>query len=481
MAPLVSIIIPTRDEERNISRCLKAVFSQKVDFDYEVLVIDSGSKDQTRKLVRDFAQNHSNLHLIECAPESFSHGRTRALASEYAQGEFLVYLVADALPRDENWLTNLVKPALEDEQVAGTYSRQLPRAGAKPIEEIRLKKRKVFQTQPSQSQIKEIKDYYKLSPLEKIWLCDFDDVSSLRRRRVLEEIPIPDVDWAEDLLWSKTCLKKGYKIVFCPDSVVEHSHHLTFRYLFRRGWLDQKTAGENFGLIYYPNFKEMLKGYFKEMLWLERELISFPSVFTSKALEMLRAPFLLAGEVLGRFFAFRRMKFSRGISLLAHLSRAKIYPRDARQRVFKTGFWLGEDWREVIFAHPPAMVSFELKLPSQPIFQFALGIKPEAIEKRTRGIDFIVAVNSEPVFHHHLKADDFFSGSWEEFELDLKKWKEKKVLLSLITASSQLEYAWVGWAEPRIISPEKTIKETLKENFWTLLEYFAQPHPLRHP
>jgi len=48
---LASIIIPTKNEEDNIGRCLEAVFRQSADFPFEVLVIIPGRRTERWKLL----------------------------------------------------------------------------------------------------------------------------------------------------------------------------------------------------------------------------------------------------------------------------------------------------------------------------------------------------------------------------------------------------------------------------------------------
>jgi chlorobactene glucosyltransferase len=61
-APLISVCIPTRNEERNIRACVEAVLAQ----DYpklEVIVVDDRSTDQTPKILRDFIVESNSLLL----------------------------------------------------------------------------------------------------------------------------------------------------------------------------------------------------------------------------------------------------------------------------------------------------------------------------------------------------------------------------------------------------------------------------------
>jgi len=66
MSPFVSIIIPCRNEEKFISKCLDSILNQ----DYpkeklEVLVIDGMSEDETRHIVGRFRQHDSRIKLLD--------------------------------------------------------------------------------------------------------------------------------------------------------------------------------------------------------------------------------------------------------------------------------------------------------------------------------------------------------------------------------------------------------------------------------
>ena len=45
-----------------------------------------------------------HVRLYTIPPGEFGHGRTRNFASGYATGDYIVYLSADAIPANENWL-----------------------------------------------------------------------------------------------------------------------------------------------------------------------------------------------------------------------------------------------------------------------------------------------------------------------------------------------------------------------------------------
>src|SRR5437899_9976424 len=56
-SPLVSIIVPARNEERNIRRCVTSLLEQNYQ-NYEVIVVDDGSTDDTGHILEDIASMH---------------------------------------------------------------------------------------------------------------------------------------------------------------------------------------------------------------------------------------------------------------------------------------------------------------------------------------------------------------------------------------------------------------------------------------
>lgn len=63
---LVAIIIPTLNEERFISRCLGSVLAQTYPVELmDILVIDGGSRDRTREIVRAMQTTHANIRLMD--------------------------------------------------------------------------------------------------------------------------------------------------------------------------------------------------------------------------------------------------------------------------------------------------------------------------------------------------------------------------------------------------------------------------------
>src|SRR5437868_2013527 len=93
-----SVFIPTKNAGKKFNQVLARVFAQK-EVDFEVIIVDSGSKDKTLSIAKG-----TQARIYEIPSQEFSHGKTRNLALRYAEGDFIVYLSQDAMPADSFWL-----------------------------------------------------------------------------------------------------------------------------------------------------------------------------------------------------------------------------------------------------------------------------------------------------------------------------------------------------------------------------------------
>ena len=111
-APMVSIIIPTRNKMDLVKVCLESIFGKTYYSNYEVLLIDNGSDDvQALNYFAEAASQEPRLRVIrDDSPFSFSAINNRG--AEQARGSVLVFLNNDIEVISGNWLEELTSHAM---------------------------------------------------------------------------------------------------------------------------------------------------------------------------------------------------------------------------------------------------------------------------------------------------------------------------------------------------------------------------------
>jgi chlorobactene glucosyltransferase len=96
-APLISVCVPARNEERNIRACVESILAQDYP-SFEVIVLDDRSTDATPEIIRQLAAQNDRLKIISGSdlPAGWA-GKPHALfqASAAARGEWLCFVDAD--------------------------------------------------------------------------------------------------------------------------------------------------------------------------------------------------------------------------------------------------------------------------------------------------------------------------------------------------------------------------------------------------
>ena len=114
MEKLISAIIPVYNEEDMIKSCLETLREQSYS-PVEIIVVDDGSSDSTRKIIEDF----SSIKLL--TQNHKGPGPARNLGASVAKGEILVFVDAD-MTFDKDFIKDLVKPIVDGKTI-GTFSK----------------------------------------------------------------------------------------------------------------------------------------------------------------------------------------------------------------------------------------------------------------------------------------------------------------------------------------------------------------------
>ena len=201
----ISVIIPVKNEEEKIERCLEAVFSQSYK-PHEVIVVDGHSTDKTVENARKF-----HVRIL------YEDYHTRAGACQIgvgnAEGDYVAFTDADCIP-EKNWLENLVKEF--DDDIVGVGG------GIKNIGEGLWEKSinlavETFLGSANSVQGRVFKD--------KRYVNSISGCNSMYRREDIIKVGGFDVGLAtvEDTELNRKFLRIG-KLLYTPGAVILHNH-----------------------------------------------------------------------------------------------------------------------------------------------------------------------------------------------------------------------------------------------------------------
>jgi len=244
----VTIVILTYNGAEYIGEVLSSVFKQKTDFPYEVLMIDSGSTDETLVVAEAYP-----VRLMKIDKGEFNHGETRNKGAAEARGEFVCYLTQDATPRDETWLQSMIEPFSRDKKIVAVFGKHVPRADCNPVTErdtngvfaaISPDDRPVVRVITSDRDKEELENFRSMKGF-------YSDVNSCLRKSYWKEHPYKPLDYAEDQVFGREVLLSGHKIAYSPKAAVLHSHNYRPATFVRRFY--DEYRGLNIAIGYREN------------------------------------------------------------------------------------------------------------------------------------------------------------------------------------------------------------------------------------
>lgn len=236
----VTIVIPTKNAGKSFKDVLWAILNQKTELNFEIICVDSGSKDGTV----EFIQQCDRVKLFQISPSEFGHGKTRNYGASKGTGEFIVFITQDALPASNKWLDNLVKAVKRDRLCVGAFGIHYPYPDCNIFDKRDLEAHfKGFGNNDTYYWITDVKRYREDEGYRHM-LCFYSDNNSCMRRSIWEKYPYDDVNFAEDQLWAKKMIELGYHKAYTPHAPVFHSHNYKVKSFFYRYYDEYKGLYE---------------------------------------------------------------------------------------------------------------------------------------------------------------------------------------------------------------------------------------------
>lgn len=245
--PKVSIIILNRDGKEFIIPCLKSVLKTEYP-NFEVIVVDNGSKDGSPQIIEKKFGRQKNFKLIKSPINlGFAGGNNRG--GESASGVYLMFLNNDTKVRKE-WLKSLIKAA-----------ESYPRFGAGSPKQLSLVKKERIDALGgtldrfgwSKKEGYKEKDQGQYDQMKEVFYAQGSCL--LVKKNLFEKVGRFDEDYViyyeeVDLCWRIRLF--GYKVLFIPQSVIYH---------FGGGWQKKQPKNPFFYLLRRNHLMTLMKNY----------------------------------------------------------------------------------------------------------------------------------------------------------------------------------------------------------------------------
>lgn len=227
----IEIICPLYNAEKYILNLEKNIKKQKNVEIEKISYILTESTDKTEEILKNINADYKKI-----TKEEFSHSTVRENVAMKSKSDILVFITQDIEIRNEDWLEKLVEPIINGNSVA-SYSRQVTKFN-------NIEKYTRECNYPEKSMIKSKESIEELG----LKTFFFSDASSAIKTSVYKALKGYDgkrLPINEDMYIAYKIIMSDYKIKYCADSVVWHSHKFTIREIYERYKLTGKFFKEN--------------------------------------------------------------------------------------------------------------------------------------------------------------------------------------------------------------------------------------------
>ena len=268
----IDIICPLYNAEHYIDNLHKSLLIQKNVSINKFRYILTESNDSTE----EYLKKH-NINYKKIKKDKFSHSLTREKDALESDSDILVFITQDIVIEDDLWLYNLVKD-ISDKKIVACYSRQLTKYN-------NLEKYTRESNYPDKDIIKSKDDVEKLG-LKTFFFSDAASAISTKVFKNLNGYDNKNLPISEDMYIAYKIIMNGFKIKYCSNSVIYHSHNFSLKEIYDRYKLTGRFFKENNYLNQYGTTESgasLAKYIFRRIVQEKRFLLLFRYPFDMAA------------------------------------------------------------------------------------------------------------------------------------------------------------------------------------------------------
>lgn len=232
----ITIICPIYNGAGYVEELNNSLLMQEVkDIDVQVKYILTESKDNSEEILKTINADYDVIKV-----EDFSHSYSREQAIYNSDGDIIVLITQDIVIKSTMWLYNLVKDII-DGKCEASFSKQIAK-------DTSIEKYTRMNNYPDMSRIAS-KDNLKELGIKAYF---YSDASSAIKRDIFVKLKGYDSKRLltnEDMYIAYKLINSGYRIKYCSDSEIIHSHNYTYKALLKR-YFDQGVFLKQHECIY---------------------------------------------------------------------------------------------------------------------------------------------------------------------------------------------------------------------------------------
>ena len=225
----VSVVVPTYNGSEEIPPLLEQLSLQEGIGRLELIVVDSGSRDNTVELCKA-----AGARVTEITQAEFSHSYARMLGASKASGEYLLFTTQDAIPDGPRWIQRMLQPVLQCGAAAVSCFEQ-PKPGCDLLSLVTVWTWKKLMSGgcdrltrlPTPAHYDSLRRNAQLS-----------DNACLVSRQLYMDMGGHQGVYAEDLDLGIRLLERGEALALMTSVSVIHSHNRDPLYYFKRALVD---------------------------------------------------------------------------------------------------------------------------------------------------------------------------------------------------------------------------------------------------
>lgn len=227
----IDIICPLYNAENYIDLLHKSFLEQKNVYINKIKYVLTECNDKTEQYLLDKKIEFKKIKFGE-----FSHSYTRECEALESNSDIIVFVTQDIIIKDNMWLYNLTKD-IDDTNIVACYSRQISK-----YDNIEKYTREF--NYPDHSYIVS-KDNIDTLGLKTFFFSDASGAISTKIFKKLNGYDQKKLPVSEDMYIVYKIIMAGYKVKYCSDSIVFHSHKFSLHEIYNRYKLTGKFFKEN--------------------------------------------------------------------------------------------------------------------------------------------------------------------------------------------------------------------------------------------